>query len=883
MSFFSTFSDINRNGAKFKQQEQQNADEQAKRDKYFEQHKPSTKDQKEADEFRRVVIDAVNLMDTESENKAESTELFFEQTNGMLSMGVLAGSMFLLSNNLKKAYDTLNKLNKDNTPQKEGTILFEDNTKLGKILQEKTPEKVYKELRNHKMVFGEQKKCFTDQGRLLNTQKWEKLSDDAQKFLKNNIPKELTDANKKIKGIQKKLFIVPIAASFVATSLFRILGTKLQIESSRIARFQARDQLKDPMNFVEYTDEQKSKAKEVAEMINVADDDRNAMSSLKDIKSLLKDKKAYDAESKKLDNVHLKDIKEKDVEKAYGRQKVLNRAIRKINNDAENYSEDIETSASVLVGSSFLGGALFGKLADLITKPTEKKLQQEMEEATLKGKQAIKKGLPAEDLIKIIKKNKSAAGGVLATLIASPFVMRLQKDAARAGRFQAKRDLENDPNSFLDVPKEELDKVNAKGKVKKNGIFSAIKTLPQSLKIMRTYSKYKKTELKEEKAMSEALKRSKISDKQLEDAQALQMRVFKSFDTIDDYSQEYSEDMEAACEIGEEAVGTIGSLSLFAIPALIVAKPHKAMKTATGLLGGIFKASKKFSTKYADGIAENWTTRAIKKITKDHDYKKIKPLEKDINAYAKEADETKAAQMLKELKVKMNNSDKIYSSEIDSYEKRLTNLRNDYKVAQATKKSTESIPLEASKKIKNAFKSELEAINEPAKLKEEFNHIAHQMGLDNANFKNVSDKSVLKTKENIIKIIDNVPDDILHKIKKAKDELLINEPAKAMIKKKNDIKLSNKELFLTKELKPIAYAVGGTFVAGVLGITYGIQGWLTNMQKKAGRLGVESAISELNQENENFKTQNKNNAETFKSNEPQKTLSYFNLVKAKRA
>lgn len=141
-----------------------------------------------------------------------------------------------------------------------------------------------------------------------------------------------------------------------------------------------------------------------------------------------------------------------------------------------------------------------------------------------------------------------------------------QKKASRVGRYQARKDILKDPTRLLSFSDEEMNKAkDIKAEPTKQSFFQKIgsnfKFLGTYIKDKREYNKYKKTTQKENEKLQKALKDIKITEQQKKDAEALQTNVFRAFDEVDEMSQRYSEDVEAGCEIAKEIGGTAWSLT----------------------------------------------------------------------------------------------------------------------------------------------------------------------------------------------------------------------------------------------------------------------------------------------------------------------------------
>ncbi|MDD3594138.1 MAG: hypothetical protein PHX18_05885 [Candidatus Gastranaerophilales bacterium] len=427
---------------------------------------------------------------------------------------------------------------------------------------------------------------------------------------------------------------VPIAA-FVGSTLY---GTKLQIDASRIARYQARKEIEDPKYSVNYTPEQRTKAKEAVKnrpsekrsfwQKRKGDDDRKGF--WKNMTGLIKDRKSYN-EWKKNDTddakIVTRELTEQEIKQAKSDQQVIHRIVKKVNNKAEEYSENMETSAEVILSSSLLGGPVLGAISSFIVsklgiaKAVSKKLiksstgsdeivkdfvtfyamKQKQDpdayKAALKNlssklnnniREKLRTGSKMAKLKSVLSRLSITPAGRFAilavpTTVISMFIgimtaLKLQKAAARAGRFVAREEFKNNPQEYLSYDEKEIESVkNIKAPKQSafNSFIEHISFLPRSVKHYFRYQEYKKTGLKEEKELKKELMKQEISEKQLKNARNLQRKVFNTFEKVDENSQKYSETMEAANQMIQPLIyigGYAAFLSPLAVIGILVAK-----------------------------------------------------------------------------------------------------------------------------------------------------------------------------------------------------------------------------------------------------------------------------------------------------------------------
>lgn len=342
----------------------------------------------------------------------------------------------------------------------------------------------------------------------------------------------------------------PTVISVLAGIPLILWGTAKQVEASKIARFHAREEdLKDPRNFVVYTPEQIEQAKKMAAEMPDEKEKKNKEGNLGEGFKTLKNLKADEAkrqEALKDQDIDLSKLTPEELEKYKKDQEVLLRTIKKIDMTAEDYSEDAENVIQTVTSSSAVAGLVSAGVVGGAGLLLKKFLKGSVNPATL---------------------NKGIGIASLTTLVSFPIVagilaLPIQKEASRIGRFKAKQELLNDPESFVPYSEKDLNSVQIdpeKDIQKKPGFFGNIADSFKSLGSMRRdakeYKEYKKNQLKEEKKLRKALEQLELKPGQLEAAKKLQQQLMHSFEKMDDKSQKYSENAEAATQIAQQLVG----------------------------------------------------------------------------------------------------------------------------------------------------------------------------------------------------------------------------------------------------------------------------------------------------------------------------------------
>ena len=210
--------------------------------------------------------------------------------------------------------------------------------------------------------------------------------------------------------------------------------------------------------------------------------------------------------------------------------------------------------------------------------------------------------------------------GAVVTGIAGALIgLKLQKSAARAGRYTAKRELEKDPKNFIGYTEDDYNEVNDVKSNKKSDskIKEIITFLPKTIKQYFEYEKYKKNEYKDKQLLQDELMKQEVSEKQMKDAKNLQRKLFNTFEKVDDNSQTYSESMEAAIDIAQPFVMYAGVLTMLSPLIFYGVQAYRGKVTPAKILnkfaGFLNKSSERMKSnwfkKYLKNVAENVGTK----------------------------------------------------------------------------------------------------------------------------------------------------------------------------------------------------------------------------------------------------------------------------------
>ncbi len=677
MAFIRVLNDIRINQKNFKTWETEENDNDERRKVLYE--KGIGKDRFEETKAKGdLIIDTITRMDQHSENVGEDVEAVTSQIQSLAVLGALFGGVFAggkLVANSEKAYNTAFEALQNDAKYKP---LIQDLTQANKAKFD-IPRQGLTKIESSKTLL-KSRRTGTD----LLTYYFKDMKKDLPEFYAAN--KTAIDGFAKEADVLKKTLsrgrmfgisagaAIPIVA-FIAAVL---AATKLQLHGSRVARWQSRENMKDEKNFVIYTPEQIEKAKQSLAANPPKKDGwfggwfgkkdaeergffQNWLGLAKDFRKYNDWKKNDTDDSKKV----MRDLAPEELAEAKSDQATIQRIVKKINNKAEVYSQNMETAATTIFGSSLLGGWLLGKGADWIiqkTGVTERYFDSVLRKYTTAEiadgvKEIFKQDSPLKPFEKRAKGvevfeqiqayMKSPEGKNLSTLnklksfaatspmcrtklgayvstfivgIAGTFLtLNLQKNAARAGRYKAKEEFKQNPQEYLHyTPKEiqNVKEITSTPKTLGERAWEYFTFLPRCIADMRAYGKYKKGELKDTKVLQKELQKIEISAEQTREAKNMQRKLFNTFEKVDENSQLYSETMEAANEMAQPVI-IYGGIAAACTPLIAVAiglatgkisvaKAADWFTSIAGTGGGLFAKTgwfKRYMSQAADNAA----------------------------------------------------------------------------------------------------------------------------------------------------------------------------------------------------------------------------------------------------------------------------------------
>lgn len=389
--------------------------------------------------------------------------------------------------------------------------------------------------------------------------------------------------------------LLPVVATtvlpFLALPFFNTKFASYEKEAARTARYQAREEkLKDTKNFVIYNDEQIKQAKEIAKTLpDPQEKKKNGLNvfanygdSINSIKTIINDHKNYliwkeqylNIEKNKKENLDNIKVSPERLQEAKIDQGNILRAIKKIEINSQNYQSNAEMALNMILGFDLIIGGIVGG----IITGTVGLLQKA-------------KMLSAESKVPdIIKGASPIAVPILLILATTSYATQAQKEAARIGRFKAKQELLSDPRNFITYSEKEQESVKdlkVQEPQRKNlteKLKDQIKFFMQLPKDYKEYKNYEKTQYKEEQKLHEALKNINVSEKQMKRAKALQKNAFTSFEKIDEMSQRYVADVEAATDTVKESLVLGTGLAANIATVCLMSRPSKKSEEINNLI-----------------------------------------------------------------------------------------------------------------------------------------------------------------------------------------------------------------------------------------------------------------------------------------------------------
>jgi hypothetical protein len=375
-----------------------------------------------------------------------------------------------------------------------------------------------------------------------------------------------------------------------------IIVRGLEKEASRVARFQAREQvLQDPRNFVNYTPEQLVEAKAEAKESKAKDPNKpkslNPLimlgESIKTAKELTEQHKGYESwkanfiakETTALNQLDLDTLSDQEKQDALVDQNRITAIIKTIELKSQQYLANVEMVVNIASSLSLGAGLLVGGLVEkgIEVAQHQKWLPSDIESSGLS----------------LIKKGVTFAFPILGGILVSIYGIKIQKEAAKVGRFKAKQELLKHPELFVasvnGQKKEEVASLPPLPPLKKKSFIESVKEEVRFFfnlnKDFDAYKAHEKELAPKEYQLNEALKQVDITPEQLHKAEVLQKRAFYAFEKMDEKTQRYSDDVEGGASVVTAVINKVMEQVLtcgaFMLPIIMVKANENAKNIKT--------------------------------------------------------------------------------------------------------------------------------------------------------------------------------------------------------------------------------------------------------------------------------------------------------------
>lgn len=423
-----------------------------------------------------------------------------------------------------------------------------------------------------------------------------------------------------------------------------IWATKAKVSASRKGRFEAMNKdLQNPALFAVLTPEQQKKVDELAKGIELEDREKkrleqkknfslNPAESFRTLKKYYKEDGVYKEQKAEFDkkiqenkgNFNQK-LSEEQIKNAKRDQQILVEMVRKLDVASQDYAENTELATNTVTTLALGTGGLVGWISNKIINGLK-----------------IKSGGALKAIPYVI--------GAAIPLAIGIYAAKLQKQSSRIGRFKAKQDMLNNPAELVYVDRKDTASSTIKSveHKKKPNIFIFLKQL---LKDNKEYTQYLKNEGELELKRHKAVEKLKLTDEQIHQAKVLQNNVFKTFNTVDEKSQTYSESVEAMGQSVKQGVAFIGSMAatVFSLRNIYKELDNIAAGESAKKQNSIIKAVTKALTPFVWVVlpiiaVDIYTTQAQKKASRVADMLALKELG-DYRHYADFAQEQKPPQV----------------------------------------------------------------------------------------------------------------------------------------------------------------------------------------------------------------------------------------------
>lgn len=368
----------------------------------------------------------------------------------------------------------------------------------------------------------------------------------------------------RLKNNATKKFCAGVVTGFIEveimSTILHILKAKYEKQASRIARYQTRERdLKDYRNFVIYNEQQIKEAEKIAKTLpeikeqtkirkkgfHPIEDYKNAQKTVDILKNDNKNYESWKEKYQKDEAIKKETFKtinpsQNELNKAERDREALLNTIKKIEFSSLDYLNNMSVLVATIVTGITIGAFLIGHGINTILDTLIPKIK------FLDKKPLMLKGIRGFNLTVL---------PLFAPALLLSSTVKMLKDSARVGRFKAKQELLNNPESFVAYDDEERKTIsaNVNHNIKQKTFLQKIKTDVNEIKNFKKdfaeYNAYMQTKHKDELKLDEAQKQIKITDEQKADAIELQKKAFHSFEKMDEKAQRFTDDTEAGVDI----------------------------------------------------------------------------------------------------------------------------------------------------------------------------------------------------------------------------------------------------------------------------------------------------------------------------------------------
>lgn len=442
------------------------------------------------------------------------------------------------------------------------------------------------------------------------------------------------------------------------------ISNYLEKKTSKIARYLAREnELKDPRNFVVYTEDQIFQAKQLAKKI--PDEDKTKHNQLdyqiKSVNSILNNRKNYKnwsitqkkIEKETFEEATKTNIPKEELEKIRVDKEVLTRITRKIAISGDDYASNVEDGVGAISNASFIP-------AGFIAIGTNRLIRNLQKQGKLNSKYISPGKLSSSITI---------LSGLILPLCINFWGNNLKKNATRVGRFKAEQELLKDPHNFISYSNNQIkntEKTQYSEPKKQNGV---IKESLLGLKFflfnfkkdLKEYNQFQISKGKNNNKIREALKMVTISKQQAKDGKELQEKAFKIFEKMDGTSEKYSNNVGLLTQLLNPTIPFI-FVGMAIVGIMLMKQTNQLGKYASKQLDKLINHKEKINTIKMPAFI-NQPIKNIKKMINDFNNEFLEIIKKKSPKGTIPKDATKLNEALKKIELS-EVVDKLFDSKV---------------------------------------------------------------------------------------------------------------------------------------------------------------------------------------------------------------------------